>query len=268
MRTLLAVLVSGLALGCNQEGTEALEGGGDAVRSVADARFDDPEVTRVHSRMVETMAPGNGWERTRYIQWDWMVNRGEGVEPTRRSHRWDRWQNDLRTEAAVDGQQMIALFNHDEPLAGRVWLDGELQEGARADSLLTRANAMFVNDSYWLLMPYKWTDPGVRAEYLGEQTDDDGRRWEVVQLSFEDVGLTPQNMYHAFVNPETGLMERWHYIAREGAEPSMVNWSGWRFFGPIMLAPDRPVDGVSRIYFENLVADTVVPEGALAAPAP
>lgn len=266
MRTLLVILVSGLFLGCGQEAARAGADGGDGAGGVADTRFDDPDVTRIHSRMMETMAPDNGWEKTRYIQWDWMVNRGEGMEPARRSHRWDRWSGDFRTEAEVGDERMVALFNVNEPLEGRVWMDGEEQEGQRADSLLTRANAIFVNDSYWLLMPYKWTDPGVRTEYLGEETDEEGRRWEVVQLSFEDVGLTPQNMYRAFINPETGLMERWHYISEEGADPAMVNWSGWQFYGPIMLAPERPVDGVSRIYFENLATDTVVPEDAFTAP--
>ena len=66
-----------------------------------------------------------------------------------------------------------------------------------------------------------------------------GRWWN---STFDGVGLTPQNKYRGFVNPETGLMEQWyHYRSAEDSVPSTVTgWTEWRQVGPIMLSPLRP----------------------------
>lgn len=267
MRTPLIVLVSVLFLvGCEQ-GTD----GGDSATTAGDSvagSFGDPEVTRIHRRMMDTLAPDRGWERARYLRFDWVVDRGEG-EPSRRFHRWDRYTGLYRLESPTEDGTMVALFDVDEPLEGRVWVDGELVEGDRRRDLLDRAHAVFVNDTYWLLMPYKWEDPGVHAEYMGQETDSAGRSWEVVRLSFEQgVGRTPQNVYHAWVNPESGIMERWYHFRTEGVEPLVSDWRGWQRVGPVMLAAERPLRGREMtIRFENMEVSETVPPEAFGPPA-
>lgn len=227
----------------------------------------DPEVRRIHARMMEAMGGEAAWERTRYLAFDWIVGR-PGREPVRRSHRWDRWTGRYRVLAPSAAGELMALFDVDRPREGRAWLDGEAVGGPRADSLLDRAHAIFINDSYWLLMPYKWTDPGVETRYLGRRTDEEGKAWEVVELTFEEgTGRTPWNIYHAWVNPETGLMERWWHFREAGADPLITDWTDWRPCGPVRMAWDRPFrssDG--RIRFEGVRCETEVPEGAFAAP--
>jgi len=268
MRTLLAVLVSASLAACGSGGEDPGAGTASAP-GLADHSFADADVTRIHSRMAGVMAPDNGWERARYLEFDWMVARGEGEEPLRRSHAWDRWEGDYRLTAPTDDGEMVAIFNVDRPQEGRVWITGqEVTDPATRETLLDRAHGMFVNDSYWLLMPYKWADPGVTARYLGEETDPDGTLWEVVELSFDGVGRTPQNLYRGYVNPETGLMERWlHYRDETVTEPLVTGWTEWRRFGPIMLSSQRPTpEGPSRIFFENLRVETQLPTGAFAPP--
>ncbi|MEZ5331564.1 MAG: hypothetical protein R2991_05830 [Thermoanaerobaculia bacterium] len=51
-------------------------------------------------------------------------------------------------------------------------------------------------------MPYKLEDPGVTLHYLGERPMLDGRPAEVLELTFEGVGRTPQNKYHVYVAEE------------------------------------------------------------------
>lgn len=268
MRTLLAVLVSALlaaAAACDP-GDPDLAGEPDLADEAPEPlleehEFADPDVTRVHSRMISEMAPDGGWERARYLEFDWVVPRPDD-EPLRRSHRWDRWGGLAEVRMPVDEGEMVAAFPVDDPHAGRVRVNGEELEGDEAREALERANRTHINDSYWFLMPYKWADPGVRTEYLGRETDEDGREWEVVELSFEDVGITPDNVYRAFINPETGLMERWHYLADREADPSPSDWTGWEEFGPISLATRRERDGELRIGFEAIRVLEEVPEDA------
>lgn len=241
--------------------SDAAEGPG-----IADHAFDDPEVTRIHSRMVEVMAPENGWERTRYLEFDWAVNRGDG-EPLVRAHRWDRWEGRARVEAPTqDGGTYVAIFSTDDPEAGQVWVDGVEVTGEEATRRLQGAYSAHINDSYWLIMPYKWTDPGVSVTWLGEEVEGD-TRWEKVELAFDDgVGLTPRNRYRAWVNQESGLMERWEHFRDAEAQPSPSDWTEWISSGPIMLALNRRSGGETRIFFSHVLAAESVPDEAFAPP--
>lgn len=261
----MVLALGGILPGC-AEGTGSP--GAAEAPGIADHTFDDPEVTRVHQRMVETMAPENGWERTRYLEFDWAVNRGEG-EPLIRAHRWDRWEGKARVEAPTqEGGTYVAIFATDDPEGGRVWVDGEEVTGEEATRRLQGAYSAHINDSYWLIMPYKWTDPGVTARWVGETVEEEtGVRWEKVELSFDEgVGLTPRNRYRAWINAETGLMERWEHFRDAEAQPSPSDWTEWVRIGPLSLALNRRSGGETRIFFSHVAAAESVPEGAFDPP--
>lgn len=265
-RITIAVSLGFLLVACGEAVSEDQPSQEGLQPQEAAASFDDPEVARIHDRMMSVIAPDGGWERARYLEFEWAV-----VGGTARRHHWDRWEGAARVEAPVDGQRMVAIFNTSNPAGGRVWLDGEELTGEDAEERLQQAYRNHINDAYWLLMPFKWDDPGVSARYLGEEVDGDGREWEVVELAFDDgTGLTPQNRYHAFVNPETGRMELWHYYSTADADPSPSHWTDWRRVGPIELAENRRPEGVDadpRIHFPHLRVETEPPEGAFDPPA-
>ncbi len=258
MRTLIAVLVSLIAGACAEPAAEAPSGVATEPTVVS---FTDPDVARLHTRMRAAMDPKGQWERSRYLAFDWIYARPDG-DPVVRTHRWDRWEGDVRVETSLNGQFFLALFNTNRLDDGRVWMNGAPVTGDSAQALLARAHGMHINDSYWLIMPYKWADPGVHTRYLGPHTDGDGREWEVVELSFEEVGLTPQNRYHAFVSPETGLMERWHHFRTADAEPSPAEWTEWTAHGGVRLAMDHPLANGARLHFENVEVSETIPAGA------
>ena len=56
--------------------------------------------------------------------------------------------------------------------------------GAKPRSSLERAYGAWVNDTYWLLMPYKLRDPGVNLAYDGEETLD-GQTYDKLLLTFQ-----------------------------------------------------------------------------------
>lgn len=219
----------------------------------------DTAAARVHERMLAAMGGTKGWDQARYFEFDFVVQR-QGREVSRRSHRWDRFQGDYRLRYVAGSDTIVSVFNVNDPRGGAVQVNRQLISGARADSILTGSYARHINDVYWLLMPYKWRDPGVKLTSEGRQTDARGRVWDVVKLSFGDVGLTPQNEYLAFINPETGLMERWHHFSRAGAPPAIFDWNRWQRFGPIMLATEKlSADGSTVIRFENVRVEAAVP---------
>lgn len=263
MRTLLLLLVSGpptLLAACDGDEPEAGDTAAAADGSLLEEHeFEDEDVTRLHRRMVREMAPDGGWGRARYIEFDWVV--GTGEDASRRSHRYDRWEGRARVEMSSDDGELTAVFPVDAPAQGEARVDGEPLEGDEAEEALQRAHRTHVNDSYWLLMPYKWADPGVDAEYLGRQ-EEESREWEVVELTFDDVGLTPENAYRAFIDPDSGLMERWHHYRDADADPSPAEWTGWERFGPLLLATRRERDGELFIAFEDIRVEEDVPEGA------
>lgn len=267
MRTLLPALVSLLMVGCTIDSNADTAPAEAPETEVAAYQFEDPEVGRIHAEMMSAMAPDDAWERTRYLRFDWIFDRGDG-NPFVRSHSWDRYTGDYKLQMTNrDGGEVVAVFNTGSFLEGQVWLDGVLQEGEAAEELLDRAHGAHINDSYWLIMPYKWTDPGVNTRFLGLETDDNGREWEVVELSFQRVGRTPFNVYRAFVNPETDLMERWWHYSQADADPSPADWTEWTDMGDIMLPLNRPRPDGSRIHFGNVEVASTVPDGAFMAPA-
>jgi len=226
------------------------------------------EVQRVQTRMLDAMGGKSGWEKARYFEFDFGGIRNGQPAGTARRHHWDRFTGDysLRFAQGTDTAYVVTNVNV-APLKGRAWINGREITGPRVDTLLTSAYARFINDSYWLLMPYKWSDPGVHTHYVGKQTDDKGVEWEVVKLTFDQVGLTPQNEYLAYINPRTGLMERWYHFPRAGAQPAIYDWKNWQQFGPIRLATEKPtLDGASMIRFDNVRVETKVPKNAFAPP--
>ncbi|MEJ1710186.1 hypothetical protein, partial [Escherichia coli] len=73
---------------------------------------------------------------------------------------------------------------------GRVQIKG--QELTEPDSLrrqmLERAKNIWINDSYWLVMPFKLKDTGVTLKYLGQDTLRGLPYYNVLQLTFQNVG--------------------------------------------------------------------------------
>jgi hypothetical protein len=59
-------------------------------------------------------------------------------------------------------------------------------------------------------MPWKWLDPGVNLKYIGKKPCG-SEQCDVVELTFNHVGLTPGDRYDAFISPSSHLMTHWEY---------------------------------------------------------
>ena len=115
--------------------------------------------------------------------------------------------------------------------------------------MLDLAVSAWINDSYWMFMPYKLKDTGVTLRHLGAAEMLDGRSAEILQLTFDGVGETPENKYLVYVGRESGLVEQWDYFANAAdAEPAIQTpWHNWKRYGEILLSDDRGESGHSDI---------------------
>lgn len=242
----------------------------------AEAIFADDTARILADRVMESLGGEEAWEETRFLSFRWLVER-EGQIVSDRLHAWDRHEGTYRIETEQGGARLVALFDVDEVEeredfgkvpAGRAWRDGQELEGAARDSVLRQGYGAFINDTYWLLMPLKWHDPGVTVRYEGRDTLPDGQAYQVVHLSFEpDVGLT-NDQYWGYVDPETGRMAAWRFHLQNQEQPGpLIWWEEWQDVGPVELSALRRFEeGPATIRFEEIQASREVPEGALAPP--
>ncbi|MFQ5778246.1 MAG: hypothetical protein ACE5IP_09600 [Terriglobia bacterium] len=232
---------------------------GLALNSLLAQSSPDARAVRVADAMMKAMGGEERWVQARFLRFDWVVER-EGRTVANVRHLWDRQQGRYRVEWETrEGKKLLALFNLNTR-SGHVWVNGEPARDEDEQGYLDQAYGRFINDSYWLLMPWKLKDPGVKLEYAGE-TQLDGRSYDLVHLSFNSVGLTPGDHYWAYINRRTHLMDRWAYFlqsyegtpALEKATPWA--WTKWESVGGLRLAREKTRvggDGPMRIYFPVL----------------
>ena len=106
---------------------------------------------------------------------------------------------------------------------------------------MDQAYRAWINDSYWLVMPYKLKDSGVTLKHRGPGESEGGVSCEVLELTVTGVGVTPQNKYHVYVDNEEHLVRQLAFFAKaEDEEPRFVSpWSNWKQYGNIWLADDH-----------------------------
>jgi len=199
-----------------------------------DAEGSDPRAIELAHATMAAMGGWEAWQSVRTITWTFF-----GI----RTHVWDRRTGDLRiTMDRKDRRPPVRIEMNLRTGEGRAW-EGDVEVTGEAElaKFLDQGRSMWVNDSYWLLMPYKLKDAGVTLTWIGPGTTADGRAADRIDLTFEDVGLTPQNRYRVYVDRDTKLVSQWDFYAEADDEEPMFRtpWRDWRPFGPIRLSGDR-----------------------------
>jgi len=228
----------------------------------------DAKALELADATLKAMGGSEGWDTARFFRFDFAVEEGGKVRGSYR-HWWDRKTGRYRLEGKnKEGKPFIVLFNVNDR-KGKAWLEGKLADTEQTAKLLEYGYDRFINDTYWILMPYKMKDPGVHLQWEEPRSDPSGKKWMVVHLSFDKgVGLTPGDQYWAFIDPDTHLMGRWEYVL-EGEKPPAEawTWEGWRRFGPILLSPDKKGAGKdTMIRFPNLSVSETVDESVFREP--
>ena len=165
---------------------------------------------------------GENWAKVKTIDFTFAVEKG-GETLVSAEHHWDVAAQTDR----VKWKGKEVTVNLAEPAT---------DEDAKA------AYARWVNDSYWLLAPLKFKDRGTHFKAEGRKTID-GAEHEVLLLSFDKVGLTPNDQYRLYIDPATKLLASWDYIPEPG-KSKHGTWENYQKSGGLNLATKHKMDEV------------------------
>ena len=200
------------------------------------AESDSLAIQLADSVMVAMGGRAN-WDSTRYLTWNFF-----GM----RTHVWDRYAERVRIDSHRDS--LTYLINLRDS-TGQIYHNGLRLEDAAATSLVLDGISIWINDSYWLVLPFKLKDSGVRLRYLGESAAKDKSPADLIELTFKEVGDTPQNKYHVWIDQRSGLLVQWAYFRhQEDTQPLFIQaWTDYRQYGKILLSGKRDDRELSHI---------------------
>jgi hypothetical protein len=213
-------------LSCQQENTGQ---GSNPPSPGFDIAHSDPAAVELADSIMKAMGGRRNWEQTRFISWNFG----------KRKLVWNKKEGDVRIESEPDS--IIYLVNIND-LKGRVRVKGqELTEPDSLQKMLTRGKSIWINDSYWLFMPFKLKDTGVTLRYLGEDTISAEVNSNVLELTFDNVGDTPENKYHVYVDLKDNLVKQWAFYrdASQDTPSWVLPWDNYKKYGNILLSADR-----------------------------
>lgn len=108
------------------------------------------------------MGGEKAWYAAHFVRFDFKVNVGGKMVEDR------------------NGKVRVVLFSINDR-HGAAYVDGKNVEGPAGAKAVNDAYEAFVNDMYWLAMPWKWLDQGVNLKYMGPKTmgneSGDGSMW-------------------------------------------------------------------------------------------
>jgi hypothetical protein len=213
----------------------------------------DAKADQVGKELIAALGGEAAWDKAREFHFDFVVE-NDGKVVARRSHAWDRYTGDYRLSGTDKSGAPYAVYFNVNTKQGKAFVNGKPVEGEEAEKLVKGAYGGFINDTYWLLAPWKIFDPGVHLTYDGEKACPGGGTCDVLKLSFENVGLTPKDVYWLWVTRDGRQMVRWQYVLKGADEPpTTVAWKNWQKFGGMAISTEKTMEGKPfAIRFENV----------------
>ncbi len=198
-----------------------------------DPATSDAKAITLADEVMEAMGGQEKWEDLQYISWNFFKAR---------DLVWDKKNNRVRIEVKRDSSIYLLNMN---TMEGKVWRNGTaMSQPDSVNKYLKFAKNMWINDSYWLVMPFKLKDPGVSLKYLRSDTTQAGAPAEVVQLTFNEVGNTPNNKYEVYIDQKDKLIKQWAFYSKaEQEKPSAIwPWDNYKPYNGVLLSSDRSDD--------------------------
>lgn len=195
------------------------------------AEASDEKAIAIADAVMEAMGGRQAWDKARYFHWNFFGQR---------SLLWDKKSGNVRITMLPDSNTvMVFNLNTGE---GQVRVDGEtVTQPDSLKALLQQGKSIWINDAYWVFMPFKLKDSGVTLKYQGVDTTQAGQAADLLQLTFEEVGDTPQNKYLVWVGKDDRLVQQWAYFsnAEDKAPAFVIPWQNYQDYNGLKLSGDR-----------------------------
>lgn len=209
-------------------------------------------VERIVKKVEAAMGGVTNYNNTKFIKWDFA----------KRVLYWNKWTGDVRIESPKDTLTILVNMN---TLKGKAFKGKQpVTNQATLKKLLQKGKNWWINDSYWLVMPWKLQDPGVTLSHIKEEQLENGNTADVLQLTFNEVGVTPENKYYVYVDQTDNLIKQWAFFTNFNDETPRFTmpWDNYQNAGTILLSFNRSKFGptnvvVKQAFNEKLFTDIV-----------
>lgn len=190
----------------------------------------DAKAIAIADQVMHAMGGRKAWDETCGVAWTFF---------NRRKLVWDKAAGVCQIEWLNRPLTVSVDLNTGK---GKVLMDGVAQtEPDTLAKYLDMGKKVWINDAYWLFMPFKLKDSGVTLKYVGKGKTDAGEAADVLQMTFSGVGVTPENKYHVWVDEKSHLVTQWAYFPKFSDEkPALQNpWGDYARYGKILLSGTR-----------------------------
>lgn len=195
-----------------------------------DVAGSDARAVQIADAVMAAVGGQEAWQETQLITWNF-----DGV----RKLVWDKWSGDVRVDNLHDDQTVLLNINND---MGRVFRNGgELTIPDSVTKYVKQAKRNWINDSFWLLMPFRLKDSGATLKYIGDEPTQAGKPAEVLQLTFKNGTIMPGSRYKVWVDKKSRLVTQWaHFPKLTDKDPLFtLPWDDYQPHGDILLSGDR-----------------------------
>lgn len=190
----------------------------------------DKESTAISKDIMEAMGGQDKWNDLHYISWTFFGSR---------QLVWDKIGGKVRIDNPRDTSIYLIDLNNK---SGKYAQGGnELTDATLLAEKVKQGIGIWINDSYWLVMPFKLRDEGVNLRFMREDTMATGVSASVLELTFTDVGNTPENKYEVFVDQSDNLIKQWDFYkeASQDAPSRSWPWDNYKDFDGLLISTDR-----------------------------
>ena len=193
----------------------------------------DSKAIALADSVMLAMGGRKAWDETNYIKWNFFDVR---------KHIWNKETGDLRIIGIQDSFDIIMNINTLEGIVN--WKGINMNQPDSLAKYLQKAKEMWINDGYWLFLPFKLKDSGVTLKYMGKDKSQNGTISEAIELSFSEVGVTPNNKYIVHIDPSNYHIVQWDFYPQyEDKEPRFSTpWENYSRHGAILLSSSRGED--------------------------
>jgi hypothetical protein len=218
------------------------------------------------ARRAFDMAGGAAWEQARYFAFTFNLDGADGKRTASFPQRWDRISGDYRVSGLDPQGKKFEVVMNLRTGEGKAWLEGAPVTDDKLPGMLELARRRFQNDTFWLLMPQKLMDPAIRRAYEGGREDACNHVYDILRLTFEPgFGFGPNDVYWAWINRDTGLIEYWDMklTGVRDEKPVPVTFRDFRRAGGLLISTRRELTSKKQVVrLDDLQVLSEVPKGA------